>query len=396
MRHLWKFLKALPVGHELSERHRSSDAGGFPAQNAASIEEYLALCRRRVEAGRTDIDTPQRDWIVEGNSPFALVPENPGQRRRAILMVHGLSDAPFLVRDIGHFFQQQGFYALAMQLPGHGTRPGDLLRVRWQDWAREHRHLLDLLQTGYDEIYLLGFSTGATLSIYQALLHHGIKGLFLFSPALRVSRFARLSCPLSRMGAWWHRLAWFDPQPDTDCFKYESLANRGICEAYKMLRAVERPNSLSDRAIPVFVAASENDATIDSRAILEWFSRQKGKPRRMLYYSTRRPEVPQQVKLVDAQLPHLNIKSYAHTALLQSPSNPHYGVDGSYHACAHYYHSDRPKYRACKAGREDCLGEMFDESPRCRIIRRLTYNPLFDDMLGEISAFLDELYAAQS
>jgi hypothetical protein len=34
---------------------------------------------------------------------------------------------------------------------------------------------------------------------------------------------------------------------------------------------------------------------------------------------------------------------------------------------------------------------MFDESADCEVIRRLTYNPLFEEMLAEIKAFLDEL-----
>jgi hypothetical protein len=31
---------------------------------------------------------------------------------------------------------------------------------------------------------------------------------------------------------------------------------------------------------------------------------------------------------------------------------------------------------------------MFDESSDCQIIRRLTYNPLFEEMLGEIREFM--------
>jgi hypothetical protein len=34
---------------------------------------------------------------------------------------------------------------------------------------------------------------------------------------------------------------------------------------------------------------------------------------------------------------------------------------------------------------------MFDESADCEVIRRLTYNPLFEELLAEIKVFLDEL-----
>jgi esterase/lipase len=389
--HFWNFLRTLPIGHELSERHRPYGADNACETDAGSIEAYLEACQRRVEAARTDVDEKRAAWIIEGNSPFVFEPDSPGRPRRGILMVHGLSDSPFMMRDLGRFFQQQGFYVLAMQLPGHGTRPGDLLDASWQHWAAAHQRLLELLAAEVDDVYLLGFSAGATLNLYQSMRNDTIKGLFLFAPALRISAMARLAGPLAYFGKWWQRFSWFELQPDSDCFKYESLTNRAIHEVYEMSRAVRRLATLVERRLPLFVAASEKDVAVNSRVTLEWFSRQRGRPKRMLYYSTGRPSVPEGVTLVPAHLPDQNIKSFAHTALMHAPENPHYGIQGEHSFCTHYYHLDPAKYRRCKARQEDCLGEMFDESEDCKVIRRLTYNPLFEDLLSEIKAFLDEL-----
>ena len=391
MIHFWNFLRTLPIAHELGERHRPH-LGGSGFQNPAdSIQDYLTSCRRRVEAARTDLDESRAAWIIEGNSPFVLKPDSDGRPQRGILMVHGLSDSPFMMRDLGRFFQQQGFYVLAMQLPGHGSRPGDLLDARWHNWVTAHQHLLELLATEVDDVYLLGFSAGATLNLYQSLRNTTITGLFLFAPALRISAMARLAGPLSYFGKWWQRFSWFELQPDSDFFKYESLTNRSIHEVYEMTRAVRRLTMLAERRLPVFVVASEKDVAVDSRTTLAWFARQKGLPKRMLYYSTGQPSVPAGVTLVPAHLPDQKIKSFAHTALMQSPANPHYGIEGEHRFCTHYYHLDPAKYRLCKARQEDCLGEMFDESAECEVIRRLTYNPLYEDMLAEIKAFIDEL-----
>ncbi len=397
MSQFWKYFSSLRLAgtfgeqDELGERHRPSADCYKGGKRAGSLAEYLADCRQRVEAARPGPDNRQRARVVEGNSPFMLAPDGDGPVKRGILMVHGLSDSPYMMRDIANFFQQQGFLVLAMQLPGHGTRPGDLLDTSWQDWVDEHQHLLGLLGAEVDDIYLLGFSIGAALNIYQSVRNENIKGQFLFAPAVRVLAVAQLTCPLARLGKWWPRFAWFDTQPDSDDFKYESLTNRAICEVHKMIGALRRVSTLVERRIPLFVVASENDATVDSDAILRWFAQQKGAPRRMLYYSTGRPVVPSGVKTVVAKFPDRNIRSFAHTALLQSPSNPHYGARGSYRFCTHYYRLDRQKYQRCKDGQEDCLGEMFDESEDCPIIRRLTYNPLFDEMLAEIREFLLEL-----
>ena len=391
MIHFWNFLRTLPIAHQLGERHRPFAADVPEPFRAESIEAYLEASRRRVEAARTDLHGERAERIIDGNSPFALEPDDNDGPRRGILMVHGLSDSPFMMRDVGRFFQQQGFYVLAMQLPGHGTRPGDLLEIRWQHWVRAHQRLLELLAARVDKVYLLGFSAGATLNLYQSMRNDSISGLFLFAPALRISSMAWLAAPLSLMGRWWKRFYWFELQPDSDCFKYESIANRAIGEVYAMTRAVRRLATLVERRLPLFVVASETDIAVDSATILDWFGRQQGRPKRMLYYSTAQPPLPDGVKLVHAHRPEENIKSYAHTALMQSPSNPHYGRDGEHCFCTHYYHLDPPKYRLCKARQEDCLGEMFDESADCEVIRRLTYNPLFDEMLAEMKDFLELL-----
>jgi len=180
-------------------------------------------------------------------------------------------------------------------------------------------------------------------------------------------------------------------QPDSDSFKYESLTNRAICEVYRLTEAQRHLASLAELNTPLFVAASENDATIDSPAILDWFAQQQGAPKRMLYYSTGTPDVPNHVRVINAHLPKQRIRSYSHTSLLLSPENPHYGERGALRFCTHYYRLDPDKYRRCKAGEEDCLGEMFDESDDCQVIRRLTWNPGYADMLDEIQTFLEIL-----
>ena len=391
MKYIHSIIGLLSATDELSERHRLKTPARDWMQGIDSIDDYLRVCRQRVADSRTDLDTKARESIIAGNSPFLLPAQNNDGTRRTILMTHGLTDSPFLMQDIGSWFQSQGFQVLSMQLPGHGTRPGDLLDVRWQDWVRAQRQLIDLLADDCDELYLLGSSLGATLSLYQALHTPRFRALFLFAPAIRITSLVRAVCPLAKAGRWWQRVAWFDVQPDSDCFKYESLTNRAICEVYRLTEAQQRLASLAELDTPLFVAASENDATIDSPAILNWFSRQQGVPKRMLYYSTGNPEVPADVQVINARLPEQRIRSYSHTSLLQSPENPHYGEQGALRFCTHYYRLPPDKYRRCKAGEEDCLGEMFDESDDCQVIRRLTWNPGFTHMLGEIQAFLETL-----
>ena len=393
LRSLWH---AMFSTGRLAERHRCSGCNSAYESDARSVEEYVAEWRAKVAAARTDLGDAKAEAIVDGNSPFLLKPDTPGRPRRGILLAHGLSDSAFLVRDISAFFQQRGFYVYAMLLPGHGTRPGDLLEIRWQDWLQAHQHALDLLSAEVDEVFLLGFSAGASLSLYQALHHRAIRALFLFAPALRVRRLAALACPLAWLGRFWERFKWLDVQPDDDPYKYESLSNRSICEAYRLVKVLRRVCAAKQLHTPVFVVASDNDVTVDSGAVVDWFRRLRCAPRRMLLYSARQVPVPEGVRVVSAHLPEQGIKSFAHTALLQSPDNPHYGARGCYRFCTHYYVFDRRKYARCKAGDQDCLGEMFEETLDCQVVRRLTWNPFYADMLAEMDAFLQQLPSAAS
>ncbi len=391
MARLRSIVSLLSATDELSARHRLKTPGCEWMRDVDTLESYLETCRHRVAMSRTDLDAAAREAIIEGNSPFLLPAQDMPGPRRTILLTHGLTDSPYMMRDIAAWFQAQGFRVLAMQLPGHGTRPGDLLDVTWRDWVSAQRRLIDLLAEDSDELYLLGFSLGAILSLYQALHAPRFHALFLFAPAIHMTPLVRAVCPLASAGRWWERAAWFDVQPDSDCFKYESLTNRAICEVFRLTEAQQRLASLAELDTPLFVAASENDATIDSQAILGWFAQQRGTPKRMLYYSVGSPTVPERVRVLNAHLPAQRIRSYSHTSLLMAPHNPHYGEQGAQRFCTHYYRLDPDKYRRCKDGEEDCLGEMFDESEDCQVIRRLTWNPGFGEMLDEMRAFLDDV-----
>lgn len=377
---------------QLSKRHRPSGLNSHFLSSASSISEYIAEVRNKIEASRVDLDDADRGEIIEGNSAFDLVPNNAGAVRRGILMVHGLTDSPFVMRDLGDYFQQQGFRVVGLLLPGHGTRPGDLLDIRWDDWANELRYVLNLLDKEVDEVFLCGFSAGATLSINHALTDERIRALFVFSPALRIRSISRLACVLSRLRRYTRKAGWFDVQPDDDCFKYGSLTNNAICEVYRMIKTLDRRRAQKTLKIPVFAAASEHDSTVDSSAMLEWFEKLNGQ-KSMLYYSTSNTGLPADVKGVKVDSLGDNITSYSHTSLLPSPDNPHYGRQGAYRSCGHYYRLQRNKYERCKNGEADCIGEMFTQQGNCDITQRLTYNPLYSQMLSEISVFLQDIGA---
>ena len=140
----WASLAALrrASGHPLARRHWPSgqpvrfDFAGGP------FSHYIAQCRARIAAARHSAAWQAGDAAIDDSSPFEFRPTDapPGGFTAGALLLHGLSDTPYQVRDLARWLcRERGMLVRGLLLPGHGTVPGDLLRVRWAEWARAVR-----------------------------------------------------------------------------------------------------------------------------------------------------------------------------------------------------------------------------------------------------------------
>jgi esterase/lipase len=391
------------ASHRLGPRHLPSglntrfDAGGLP------FMDYISHCREmisRVHATRNGVDLEK---IIAGNTPFELAPIDQGcagnqkKYRRGVLLVHGLTDSPYLMRHLASFFQRSGFRVLAILLPGHGTQPGDLLDVCWRDWADAVAYGADRLAEEVDEIYLAGYSAGATLSVYQSLRDDRVRGLFLFSPAFRITSRAAWA-NLHKFYSWINEEAkWVDIKPDLDIYKYESFPKNGAAQMYGLTREVVRLLRKRQMNIPVFAAASLDDATVDALATVEFMERAKNSTNRLVLYTTdtagfRSGLAAGNLELVNSVVPEKKIFSAAHTAIVIPPSDTHYGEAGEYANCLHYYPDAIEKYTACITHPESAQqGEVTENLPESGMIRRLTYNPDFAGLTVSMSRFISDL-----
>ena len=62
------------------------------------------------------------NYTSNWNRSFVLMPD--GAPRGAVVLLHGLTDSPYSLRHIAAHYREQGFVAVAIRLPGHGTVPG--------------------------------------------------------------------------------------------------------------------------------------------------------------------------------------------------------------------------------------------------------------------------------
>jgi len=372
---------------ELAQRHRASGMNLRFAGDGMPFADYVAQTRAMLQAARAG----QTEAVIDGNAPFELSPAGDFPRgrdkpyQRGILLTHGLSDSPYHLRHLAAFFQRNGFRVMAVLLPGHGTQPGDLLAVRWQEWAKTVAYGADCMAAEADELYLAGFSAGAALSVHHAAQDARVRGLFLFSPALEITARARWANLHKLYSGFAPAAAWVNVLPDADPYKYESFCKNAAAQMYALTQALPR-DGLN---LPVFAAASADDATVHAQATLRFMQRLRHPLRKLLWYAA---EDPQQadVEWVNSYLPEQHILCGAHTAVVMPPDDAHYGARGDYANCLHYFAGDEQRHAACVT-RPDWWGEVLPQHLARGVLRRLTWNPHYAAMEAAMQAFIERL-----
>ena len=438
----------------LEARHQPSGLNSRFNGARLTFAEYVARTRDmlvRAHAGAADLEK-----IVDGNAPFELKPNNPspppcrgitsdlpasglsrmavtndlavvfGQPsqmassstsssirvregvetslpcrektyRRGVLLTHGLTGSPYFMRHLAAFFQENGFRVMTVLLPGHGTQPGDLLEVNWREWAKTLTYGTDKLAEEVDEVYLAGYSIGGALSVYQSLRDSRVRGLFLFAPALKITRWAALA-NLHKMYSWLIPSGkWVDIKPDQDIYKYESFTKNAAAQAYALTRNLSAQLRVHELDIPIFTVASADDITVKTSAIMEFMARAFHPSSKLVLYTTEPGKFPpgipaKKLEWVNSAVPGQKILSSAHTAIVIPPEDTHYGAAGEYSNCVHYYPDDMGKYAACiRNPSEDFQGEITGKNLAAGILRRLMYNPNFDALKVSMRRFIDDL-----
>jgi esterase/lipase len=380
----------------LAARHQPSGLTACLAHRDRCFTDYLAACRAMLYAAHQF--SPNLEQAVAGNAPFELKPtlthaKLSGEHkpyRRGIVLTHGLTDSPYFMRALGEFFAEQGFVVMAILLPGHGTQPGDLLKVHRQQWSETLTYAVNCLSLEVEQVYLGGLSTGATLSLQHCLANSQIRGLFLFSPALRITplaAFAQLYCLTNWLLP---RSAWVEIQQDRDLYKYESLTKNAVAQTYALIKNIQATLRQRPLNIPIFTALSNDDVTVDSRATLDLMAQTTHTSNKTVLYAKQQLNFAQKniecVVMCDTQQ---HILSSAHTAIVLPDDDTHYGVTGEYANCTHYFPQDTSHYQAClKPTHEINRGEITAQNLQQGVLKRLMTNPKFSELKISLTQFI--------
>jgi len=222
-------------------------------------------------------------FLPNWNRSFELIPANP---KGGVLMIHGLTDSPYSMRHLARVFEEQGYYVLAMRMPGHGTIPSGLLTAKWEDWMAATylgaRHVREKI--GKDlPFFMVGYSNGGALAVKYIMesLENETKPMpdrvILLSPMLGVTFFARFST-WHKILSWipyFEKFKWLDVLPEFDPYKYNSFTKAAGEQSYQLTNAIHKQvgqlvksGSISGLP-PITTFQSLVDATVLTSSIID-------------------------------------------------------------------------------------------------------------------------------
>ena len=351
----------------------------------APYSQYLKQVEQFIRANRTFV-SQDRESEIAMNMPFEC---GTHVRDTGMLLVHGLGDSPYFFRDVAKSLCQAGIRVRTLLLPGHGTKPGDMLTVNYEQWQSETNFHIEVFSQKVDTLFIGGFSTGANLTTIASFYRDDIAGLVHFSPAFK-SRFF-----VSRLAPYIDSLfPWPNVENEDNPSRYNSTAMPGFAayqESVNRLQHLFNQRSESQRVLklPVLMVLAEQDSVVDTEVVAKQFTQNfTHQSKCLIWQGETPPAVPDnQVIMQTMKLPARHISAASHMSALFSPDNSLYGAQSRFRICDNGQGSEREAQ--CAAGEPVWFGPWgYNEDDK--VHARLTYNPYFRDMIRQILAFTNK------
>ncbi len=408
-----------PSGHPAFVPQEGTEFSAYVESSKANIQTVLTSTRKEgVYLGGYTLEQ-----AAAMRAPFQLLPSAEAEcagagagGAKGFLLIHGLTDSPYLLRSVADSLHQAYPCSLirAVLLPGHGTIAGDSLTMDRRDWQRVVRYGIASFRDdkAVADLYLIGFSTGTALTIDYLHEHRNpvgrdrddkIRGVVLLSAAVQASSGFAWFTSIGR-----YFKDWMAVYPERDAARYESFSVNAGYQFYRLTKGMASPDYGLN--IPLLMVVSADDHTVSGMAAREFYCYTGAVQRKaLLWYQSADPAVNARVagtarlacdNIIEINLADLeqgyNTINLSHLAVSVSPADAHYGFNGRYHHCKEY---DAPgtqdDFNRCQS---DDAASTFGENPGLlkklgkdegKFIRRGTFNPDYERVERDIICFVD-------
>jgi carboxylesterase len=202
--------------------------------------------------------------IIPTAEPFFF----PGDSSKAAcLLIHGFTGTPKEMRWMGEYLHGHGYTCLGVRLAGHATRPDDMLRSRWTDWAASVEDGYHLLRGVTDRIFLAGLSMGGILALLMSVSLE-VRGVIAMSTPLRLpTDYPIWLMELMSLAVKYRPKSnerpgsgWFDKAAYQDHIAYPMHPVRSAAELKKLM--LETQAALPRVTVPVLLMHSKDETYV--------------------------------------------------------------------------------------------------------------------------------------
>jgi esterase/lipase len=305
---------------------------------------------------------------------------------KGIIFVHGLGDSPWSFYDVAQEFADQGYLVRSILLPGHGSRPADLIPIDVSDWRSTVKNQVEIMQSEGIDVSLGGFSTGANLVTSYANNDPSVKALYLFSPAFKSDNDMDYLAPAGALFIDW--VFQGNPENHDNKVKYNSVPLNGLAQYYWTSKEVQKALQKRPFDRPAFLAVTQDDSVVNVKEVLSLFETRFTHPASQLVWFGKETASPDpRVSHLNSHIPERHISNFSHMSLLYREDNFYYGVNGEHKICRNSI--DSLDYQACLASDEPWYSAWgYKESGK--VHARLTYNPYFDQMIDSALSITEQ------
>ncbi len=186
-----------------------------------------------------------------------------GKKETGLLLTHAFLFTPAVMLPMAELLKPAGYGMYGIRLSGHGTSYEDLFSVKYQDWMEDmQKGYRFLKEQGYQNIYVLGLSLGAALSIDLAARNQDIKGIIsLASPMIPRTALYQLAFLTKHFKKTRTEKNVSIPVRDREYrYFYTTVPMAAYDEAYQFMKVLKK--SVEKVTQPILIFQSDTDSMV--------------------------------------------------------------------------------------------------------------------------------------
>ena len=198
----------------------------------------------------------------------------------AVLMFHGFTSSPQSLEGLAKFLARGNYTVYVPLLPGHGTTPEDLNRVKWMDWISvAEKAYQELRGKDFKRIFIFGHSMGGIIALRMGELHADIDGIITTAAPINIKGFLIKLVPFLK-----HFVKFIKKKRNKQVrqrfFSYDVWPISAIHELLKLVEVTKR--ELKSIISPLLLIQGTDDELVPLSAIDTIYSNVSSKIKRRL------------------------------------------------------------------------------------------------------------------